>query len=1421
MLNTTNATEENVQSGSGELHIDPFAKETVDKQAIWERKLLNLTMSNALLNVRPGGSYIQIITTDLVRLGKLLVKGTSLTINERRLQPERLISVLPSGTSGTLEKDLFAEDRPFRIEDKSIELLNQTKHRALSPGEIFYESVNSDLGDGKLRTYLKKDPLMDALKVVYRKAKLSVELGANTLFLTIGTLKWFDEEDKTKEYYAPLLLFPVELVRRSATSGYTLRGIEDGETMVNITLLQKLKQVYKMEIPWLNPLPLSGGMVDIRRVLDIMRDCIKEYDGWTVEETAFLGNFDYDTFMMWSDIHNNADVFHENPVVGSFLNGVVDRSVNEDVQSSDDLDAAVTPGEIMLPISADSSQLEAIKAALDGKSFILHGPPGTGKSQTITNIIANTLYRGKRVLFVAEKKAALDVVYKRLEEIGISPFCLMLDTMPVKKSSVMERFKLAVNALRSDSNKQFIAEAERVRRLRDEIKTYMDSLHEKYPLGLSLYDCLSLYCACPKENLQNEADVTSREFVPSAEWLLSLRPEDRTRLEDVVSQYITACSICDISSNSFFHPLCGIIAVNGSVAEIARALESIDASKTLSDFNRSLKTLLGETEDRFSRYQTEAFIELAKTLMGAQCLTAELLSLGEDDFRGLEKTIECARKRDIISKEILGTYSRRVLDLAPDKLRLEYDGALAKGAIGRFLSLRTMSKKLGIYSTGAKRISVERISRDIEMLENYAALTTELKCADLSKIFGKESADEITDGDYLYAGIAAARAINKSLISIYGRDKETILLRRKKICAAIQDGLTTFREYEGHCLKDFIESFDALMDGIYGLKSVIAVKLPDDEVSGWVSSLAGNVQSWKKNLDKLRDWNAYLKARSVLEKEGLGNLVEAVENDEIRAEYALVALRKGIYRAYAEYIISCDSSLSEFHGIMFEEKIRRFRDLCGKFETLTREEIINKLAISLPDFHKEASESRSISVLLKNISNHCRGISLRTLFDLIRDILPRIFPCMMMSPLTVAEMLKADAAKFDLVIFDEASQIPTCEAVGAIARGKAVVVAGDPNQMPPTRFFQADTFDEDNAIIEDLESILDDSLALSLPSICLKWHYRSRHESLIAFSNSMYYKNELMTFPSPDDLKTKVLYEYVPDGVYEKGGRRQNLMEARAVVKEIENRLSDPQKKSKSIGVITFNIKQQSLIEDLLDELYRSNPALEKVAEECDEPIFVKNLENVQGDERDVILFSVGYGPDKNGDVSLNFGPLNRAGGWRRLNVAVSRARCEMKVFSTLRSDQITVAETSAGGVVGLKRFLEYAEKGMDAIKESTIRKDATVDNVISEIAERISDKWGFKVDTNIGCSDYRIDIGIVEPGADASRYILGIICDGYNSQTVRTVRDREVVQPSVLESLGWNICRVWTMDWVNNQEKVLNDIASVLTKLGVEIICR
>ena len=259
-------------------------------------------------------------------------------------------------------------------------------------------------------------------------------------------------------------------------------------------------------------------------------------------------------------------------------------------------------------------------------------------------------------------------------------------------------------------------------------------------------------------------------------------------------------------------------------------------------------------------------------------------------------------------------------------------------------------------------------------------------------------------------------------------------------------------------------------------------------------------------------------------------------------------------------------------------------------------------------------------------------------------------PCMLMSPVSVTQYLDPELDKFDLVVFDEASQMPTSEAIGAIARAERVIVVGDPKQLPPTKFFNSEYKDEENADIEDLESILDDCLALGMPERHLLWHYRSHDESLIAFSNAMYYDNRLLTFPSPDELDSKVKFRYV-EGVYERGGSKRNKAEAEALVNEVIERLTDG--KHMSIGIVTFNTAQQNYIEDMLhDEIKKRKLYVE--AYECDEPIFVKNLENVQGDERDVILFSIGYGPDAGGKLSLNFGPINQSGGYRRLNVAIT-----------------------------------------------------------------------------------------------------------------------------------------------------------------------
>ncbi len=344
----------------------------------------------------------------------------------------------------------------------------------------------------------------------------------------------------------------------------------------------------------------------------------------------------------------------------------------------------------------------------------------------------------------------------------------------------------------------------------------------------------------------------------------------------------------------------------------------------------------------------------------------------------------------------------------------------------------------------------------------------------------------------------------------------------------------------------------------------------------------------------------------------------------------------------------------------------------------------------------------------------------------------KLAPCMMMSPLSVAQYLPADTKPFDVVVFDEASQIPAWDAIGAIARGKQVIVVGDPKQLPPTAFFDRSSDGHDDAFdLEDLESILDECLAANIPHKRLAWHYRSRHESLIAFSNERYYDGRLVTFPSPVTDDRAVRYVHVPGGVYERGSGRVNREEARAVVRDVVRRLTDPTfaREGRSLGIVTFNTEQQRLIETLLDQERRAHPELESFfGTELHEPVFVKNLESVQGDERDVILFSVAYGPDAAGRVSAQISVLNKDGGARRLNVAITRARYELVVFATLRPEQINLSRTEAAGVRDFKHFLEYAERGPRALAEAAAPLDRDTDSPFEDAVRKALEERGWVV---------------------------------------------------------------------------------------------
>ena len=526
-------------------------------------------------------------------------------------------------------------------------------------------------------------------------------------------------------------------------------------------------------------------------------------------------------------------------------------------------------------------------------------------------------------------------------------------------------------------------------------------------------------------------------------------------------------------------------------------------------------------------------------------------------------------------------------------------------------------------------------------------------------------------------------------------------------------------------------------------------------------------------------------------KNGLAPICDAYEKG-LPHEVVLNVYLRSIYRAIILGVIESEPVLNGFTGTGFQVQIGQFKKLDQECMQLTKEEMFYRLSSQLPSVGDSVEVSRELNYLRRAISSNGRGISIRLLFEQIPHILQRLCPCMLMSPISAAQYLKAENDLFDIVVFDEASQLPTCKAVGTLARGKNAVIVGDPNQMPPTSFFAGNSVDEENLDIEDLDSILDDCLALGMPSAHLHWHYRSRHESLIAFCNREFYENSMLTFPSVNDRQRRVSMVKV-EGFFDRGKSRVNEGEAQAIVAEIKKRYADPEQKKQTIGVVTFNVNQQTLIEDLLQEEYQKDLNFDKWANMEEEPLFVKNLENVQGDERDVILFSVAFGPDAEGKLSMNFGPLNRDGGWKRLNVAVSRARCEMVVFSVMTADQINLRRTKAKGVESLKYFMEFAQNGK---LRGDYRQNEAVKNqgIKAKICRALADA-GYEYQLNVGHSKFKVDIAVINPD-HPEEYLLGIMTDGDSYCQSSNTKDREVAQFEVLKGLGWKLYRIWTMDW-------------------------
>lgn len=1346
----------------------PQEPRTETKQQIWERKLLDLTLRNKLLNLRERRDTVHIVGLEPAILEDAIVGGED-------------FQILPSPPDweNTHRSSALYQAQHFR--------------------DPIHDLASAELKHRRLLTRNSEADLYRRITNLYRASRAAIEEnGANTLFISLGCLKWYETEKSEKPLWAPILLLPVELVRRSSAQGYNVRYKEE-EPMLNVTLLEKLKKDMNIRIQGLDELPEDENGVDVNRVFSLIRHAIKDRRRWQVEDMVVLDTFSFSRFVLWHDISRNSQHLARNKVVASLMEGQLNWEV--EAEEERDLDQEISPHSFPLPIATDSAQREAIFSSFEGNSFVLHGPPGTGKSQTITNMIATALYAGKKVLFVASKKAALEVVQHRLEELGLGPFCLELHSNKATKSSVLEQLDRALKVGRTASPEEFRMEAERLKKLREELNAYRRALHHEWPSGISLYDAISEYI-----NLGSEEPSFSFPLVPMG----TLSREQKRDWEELVSEI--GVILKEIGAPSR-HPLYGIKTSQITPqyrAQIAEKLEAfLAALEVFQGCWEEVLSLLGLSEKKITRSQWAKLRALISRIRALPALPASflLMSRSREIRSRLGEWIQHGRRRDKKRSLLLQHYSEGILGLEAEILLNAWNLAGTKWFLPRYFGQQKVVKALRPYQRSGRGLK-ENTPLHLEILMDYQEEQAFLQNSEYGKelISTHERGKEV-DWDFWESALQAMEALYEAADQ---------LLEPMESAAWIKHWVNSMGEDTGRFLSAYggkLAAWEKAAENLEVKSRELALIYDFDRQAKdlnsveWMERTRNQVKLAEGSLDRLKGWTNWKLIKEQAVRNGLTALVEALDSEAVGVEEVEVQYYKAFYKAMAEYSMSQFPELNHFNSGLFENSIARFRTVSERFEQLSREEIFAKLASQVPQPAQEASRNSEIGILRRAIRSRGRGVSIRTLFERIPHLLPRLTPCLLMSPISVAQYFKPGDTPFDLVIFDEASQMPTFEAVGAMARGENLIVVGDPKQMPPTSFFTITRVDEENEL-EDLESILDDCIALSMPSRYLRWHYRSRHESLIAFSNAHYYDNRLFTFPSRDDMVSRVSLHHVK-GVYDKGKSRTNRAEAEEIVKEIIRRLKDPVLSSRSLGVVTFSISQQNLIEDMLTETFSKNPEWEAKAMNSDEPLFVKNLENVQGDERDVILFSICYGPDNKGKTSLQFGPLNKEGGERRLNVAVTRARYEMKVFSTIKAEDIDLSRTNSLGVAGLRSFLAFAERGKSILPSMTNQETAPPSGMERKLMEALKEK-GFASTHGLGCSGFKIDVAVMDPDRP-SEYILGILFDGERYKNSNSARDRTVGQEGVLRSLGWPLHRVWTMDWWEDPDRVIKETIEVL----------
>ena len=1383
---------------------------------------------------------------------------------------------------------------------------------------------------GDVETNHPQKEVQRILRALRKKAKtFADEQGINVLYMTFGIIEWKDTPTSTNINRSPLILVPVSLVWESINFPICLSMIDD-EILLNPAITHKFAEEFNCIIPEFSA---DEGLA---AYFEKLRRFTEEKD-FTIRKDVYINILSFSKISIYNDIEKHKDQMSAHPLIRAISGDGSGLKEQESlVMELGEFDHdAERPTDVFQIVDADSSQQDAISYAKCGVSYVLQGPPGTGKSQTITNIIAEQIAAGKKVLFVSEKKAALDVVFKRLKDAGLADFCFILHDTKANKKTVVEQLRtvMEMSSKHAEISEAARFELDELVRCRDALNEYADELNTKIePLKRSVFqangeisaldDIEDVIFSFPDIvyvddnsyryilsilNQLKEALGRMKTRISDNPWRNStvsyVSQEFRQNLNVIGGKIEKHCSDADhlaktiadeisIDKPVTLDSLFGLSAVlrtagdfhhvpakwfkDSFVAVAESSVPGCREDRTRFENKRSDIKYVVESVNRALPFVPSDYLECLSNPEAVSKLRDGLEEyIDRDPFYSVcdldpakigfaksikEKTIEFNTER----AKVLASYSEDVFSFESEEMlhrfevnskkALKFLNATYRADKKQFLAMRKNTERkysdreaiailkyacklngmrndlmnrseemLALFPVGYSVDSadldvvsekIETLAKLQELRRNLAALTPVLasesdKRAELESVFGALYKGFETDWD------AVGQAIK------WTHDLLNLLEAYKFHDDSFIDGFCGSEAFAAKCVA-YADTLDALKEKFDpDLKWFTDCFKADEHIEKLeIPMIVARVNDCRNNMSLLDQWNDLSGIMDKCENAHLGDYLKQILNGAVTREHIVEAFKKRFFHLWIDAVIVNLPRIRDFNEARQESFIRDFRRLDKQQFAIAQKTVKARLINSLPDLN--TFSNGQVNILKHELSKQRKLLPVRKLFGMIPNLIMTLKPCLMMSPLSVSKYLEADNYVFDTVIFDEASQVKTENALGAIYRGKQVIIAGDSKQLPPTSFFDSNggLLDFDTDEDDDDPGILDTSLldeALYLPSRELLWHYRSRHEHLIAFSNAKIYRNRLVSFPSNRERSPGwgVEYIHVTNGTYNgKGNPKGNIEEAKRVADEVFKHFRNFP--DRSLGVVAFGSVQEEAIENQINIRRQQNPGFESFfKEDSGEPFFVKSLENVQGDERDTIIFSIGYAKDKAGNMRMNFGPLSNVGGERRLNVAITRAKYNVKLVGSILPTDIAVERISEDGPKLLRKYIEYAMNGPEVLEQEAIESDGEeFESPFEESVHAFLTAKGYNVATQVGCSGYRIDLAVKHPKLSGI-YVLGIECDGAMYHSSKTARERDRLRQSLLESMGWKLYRIWSTDWikdmVNEKRRLLEAVQGAI----------